>query len=248
MLKRICSIARGAAVVIAATGMLSVSAMAADNSFAAKPVNYNAVEERGVGAYFQTSDVDSNAEKSVVSVETEEIPYATVTKESDELLKGDTQVVQKGVNGTKKITTTTKYVNGEAADVTIEEETVEQPVDEIVAVGTKSNESSVPGTDMEYAYAMTMNATAYCPCSRCCGKWANGVTASGLKAGYGVCAVDTRVIPLGTKLYVEGYGYCIAADTGGAIKGNRIDLCYGSHSAALNSGFGHKSVKVYVLK
>ena len=68
-----------------------------------------------------------------------------------------------------------------------------------------------------------------------------------MKAGYGVAAVDTRVIPLGTKLYVEGYGYCIAADTGGAIKGNRIDLCYGTHSAVLASGFGHKNVKVYII-
>lgn len=68
-----------------------------------------------------------------------------------------------------------------------------------------------------------------------------------VSAGDGVAAVDTRVIPLGTKLYVEGYGYCIAADTGGAIKGNRIDLCYGTHSAALSSGFGHKNVKVYII-
>ncbi len=247
MFKKLCGIARGAVVLTAAVGTLSVSAMAADNSFTAKPSNYTDVQERGVGAYFQTADVDSNAEKNVVSVATEEIPYVTVTKESDELMKGDTQVVQKGVSGVKKITTTSKYVNGEVTDVTIDEEVVTEPVDEIVAVGTKSNDNTVPSTDMEYKAVLTMNATAYCPCSRCCGKWSNGVTASGLKAGYGVCAVDTRVIPLGTKLYVEGYGYCIAADTGGAIKGNRIDLCYGSHFAALNSGFGHKNVKVYVL-
>lgn len=247
MFKKLCSIARCAVVMTAAAGMLSVSAMAADNSFTAKPANYTDVEERGVGAYFQTADIDSNAEKNVVTVDTEEIPYITVTKESDELMKGDTQVVQKGVSGTKKITTVSKYVNGEVTDVTIEEEVVNEPVDEIVAVGTKVNDNTVPSTDIEYSDVLTMNATAYCPCSRCCGKWANGITASGLRASYGVCAVDTRVIPLGTKLYVEGYGYCIAADTGGAIKGNRIDLCYGTHSAALNSGFGHKNVKVYIL-
>ena len=92
-----------------------------------------------------------------------------------------------------------------------------------------------------------MDATAYCPCSKCCGQYSNGITANGMKAGYGVVAVDPKVIPLGTKLYVEGYGYCIAADTGGAIKGNRIDLCYGTHSQALASGFGHVNVKVYIL-
>jgi 3D (Asp-Asp-Asp) domain-containing protein len=98
-----------------------------------------------------------------------------------------------------------------------------------------------------YSKVLTLDATAYCPCSKCCGKYANGYTANGMKAGYGVVAVDKNVIPLGTKLYVEGYGYCIAADTGSAIKSNRIDLCYDSHSAALASGFGHKSVKVYIL-
>jgi 3D (Asp-Asp-Asp) domain-containing protein len=98
-----------------------------------------------------------------------------------------------------------------------------------------------------YSKVITLDATAYCPCSKCCGSYANGYTANGMKAGYGVVAVDKSVIPLGTKLYVEGYGYCIAADTGSAIKSNRIDLCYDSHSAALASGFGHKSVKVYIL-
>ena len=51
-------------------------------------------------------------------------------------------------------------------------------------------------------------------------------TASGMKAQHGVVAVDPRVIPLGTRLNVEGYGNCIAGDTGSAIKGNRIDLCF----------------------
>ena len=86
-------------------------------------------------------------------------------------------------------------------------------------------------------------ATAYCPCAKCCGKWASGYTATGAKAQYGVIAVDPRVIKLGTKVHVQGYGDAIASDTGGAIKGRRIDVCFSSHSQALN--WGRKTVKVW---
>lgn len=248
MLKNFGKLVKGLVIMTVASSILNVSTVSADNSLARKVADYTAISERSVGAYFQTADVNSNTEKSVVSVSNEPIAFSTVTMESDELLKGETKISQKGVDGTKKVTYVSKYVNGEVANILIEEEVVTSPVDEIVLVGTKVAVNTLPSvTDVKYKTSLTMNATAYCPCSKCCGKWANGYTANGMKADYGVVAVDPSVIPLGTKLYVEGYGYCVAADTGGAIKGNRIDLCYASHSAALNSGFGHKSVNVYIL-
>lgn len=64
----------------------------------------------------------------------------------------------------------------------------------------------------------------------------SGYTASGEHVHYGIAAVDTDVIPMGTSMYVEGYGYAIAADTGGAIVGNRIDLAFDSYQEALNWG------------
>jgi 3D (Asp-Asp-Asp) domain-containing protein len=67
-----------------------------------------------------------------------------------------------------------------------------------------------------------------------------------MRAGYGVVAVDPRHIPLGSRLYIEGYGFAIAGDTGGAIKGHRIDLGYGNYRAARS--FGRKKVTVHVLK
>lgn len=73
-----------------------------------------------------------------------------------------------------------------------------------------------------------------------------GRTATGLPARYGVVAVDPHVIPLGTKLFIEGYGAAVAADTGGAIIGNRIDLCMDSYAAAIS--YGRQPVKVYVLR
>jgi 3D (Asp-Asp-Asp) domain-containing protein len=72
-----------------------------------------------------------------------------------------------------------------------------------------------------------------------------GRTRLGYRANYGHVAVDPRVIPLGSLLYVEGYGMAIASDTGSAIKGNRIDLCFPDYGTALR--YGHKRLKVHVL-
>ena len=89
---------------------------------------------------------------------------------------------------------------------------------------------------------MQMVATAYTPCCSGC----SGITATGRPAGHGIVAVDPRVIPLGTRLYIPGYGYAIAGDTGGAIVGYRIDLGYTSNRDALH--FGRRAVTVYRLK
>ncbi|MBI4178552.1 3D domain-containing protein [bacterium] len=88
-------------------------------------------------------------------------------------------------------------------------------------------------------------ATAYSPDIRDCWPYSDGITAIGLKAGFGVAAIDRRVIPLGTRIYVEGYGFAIASDLGGAIRGRRIDLCFDTHEEA--KVYGRRRVKVYLL-
>ena len=113
-------------------------------------------------------------------------------------------------------------------------EMVEEPVRENVV------ESS--GGAMNYSAVMSMEATAYLPTD---GSSA-GITATGIKATYGVVAVDPRVIPLGTKVYIPGYGVALAADTGGAIKGYKIDLCMETYSECMQ--FGRRNVTVYVLE
>jgi len=115
---------------------------------------------------------------------------------------------------------------------------------------------TVDGELIEYSEVMQLEATAYCPCYSCCGKypgnkWYN-ITATGTKGRVGVIAVDPRVIPLGTKVYIEGlngaknYGYAVAEDTGGAIKGQIIDLYLNTHKETIN--WGRQQVKVYILK
>lgn len=91
--------------------------------------------------------------------------------------------------------------------------------------------------------------TAYCPCAKCCGKWANGITATGTTATEGrTIAVDPRVIPYGSSVtiyFADGASHSYTAeDCGGGIKGNRLDIYFDDHQAALQ--FGVQSAMVYV--
>lgn len=129
---------------------------------------------------------------------------------------------------------------------------------EIKNVSHETSRKSIAPT--EYESVVSASSTAYCLCTKCCGKSAEsigyGVTASGFKivpgAGAKVIAVDPNVIPLGSKVYVENasgcwnYGYAIAADTGGAINGTKIDLYMDTHEEALS--WGRKNVKVYIIE
>lgn len=92
---------------------------------------------------------------------------------------------------------------------------------------------------------LTLVATAYDGCYECNKPYYGYPSYIGLPLARGIVAVDPRVIPMGTKLYVEGYGDAIAADQGNAIKGNRIDLFFDTHQQALD--YGMKTVKVTIL-
>ena len=106
--------------------------------------------------------------------------------------------------------------------------------------GSESTKNS-NGAPSKYSKVITVEATAYSSQDPGNGNY----TATGSRLKKGIVSVDPRLIPLGTRLYVEGYGYAVADDVGGAIKGHRIDLAYDSRSEALQ--FGRQTVKVYVL-
>lgn len=102
-------------------------------------------------------------------------------------------------------------------------------------------------------------ATAYCSCAICCDEYASNrpvvnyreivFTASGSIAEQGVTvAVDPKVIPIGTKIYIEGIGVRIAQDTGGMIKGNRLDIYYNNHDDAWNSAVNDRLRSVYIIQ
>ena len=89
----------------------------------------------------------------------------------------------------------------------------------------------------------TFKLTAYCACSRCCGK-CDGITATGTKATAGrTIAVDPSKIPYGTEVIINGHTY-IAEDCGGAIKGNKVDIYFDSHTEALKFGIQYAEVFV----
>lgn len=106
----------------------------------------------------------------------------------------------------------------------------------------KESESRIK--ELEKVKIISMEATAYTDDIASQGKWV-GQTATGMKPQVGVVAVDPKIIPLGTKLYVEGYGEAIAGDTGGAIKGKRIDLFMATRGQAMK--YGRRNVKVRIL-
>lgn len=96
----------------------------------------------------------------------------------------------------------------------------------------------------QYVSLGEFTVSAYCSCERCCNGWADGITASGLTAEPGMIAVDPNVISLGSYVMIDGVEY-LAADTGGAIKGNRIDVFFSSHASALE--YGVQSHEVYLV-
>ena len=96
-----------------------------------------------------------------------------------------------------------------------------------------------------YQYIGECTITAYCPCAVCCGRWADGVTASGLPAGPGIVAVDPDVIPLGSTVIIDGQKY-LAADTGSGVEGLHIDIFLASHEETVAHGV--RTADVWVAK
>ena len=116
-------------------------------------------------------------------------------------------------------------------------------VSEVTEVSEPTTEYTTAVAEREYI-EVTATLTAYCPCVKCCGK-SDGITASGTQATAGrTVAVDTRLIPYGTEISIDGKTY-IAEDCGGKVKGYTIDVFFDSHEEALNFGRQTKIVKIY---
>lgn len=120
--------------------------------------------------------------------------------------------------------------------------------DKCINCGQQPLQNSIQSlTEIEYINMGEFTISHYCTCEKCCGK-SNGITASGtIATPQRTVAVDPSVIPLGTLLYIDGI-YYVAEDTGGAIKGKKIDICVATHEAALNAGVKRAEVFAVVLK
>ena len=111
---------------------------------------------------------------------------------------------------------------------------------------TVEPDTAEPVVETEPQDLGTFKLTAYCSCPQCCGEWSDGITYTGTVATAGrTVAVDPRVIPLGSTVNINGQAY-IAEDIGGAIKGNRIDVFFSSHTDALEFGVQYSTVSIEI--
>lgn len=182
-----------------------------------------------------------------IVVEQVTIPYETVTKNTTNATTGTTnKVLQQGKDGLKEVTYKVKYQNEvEIEKTVISEVVITEPVDKIVQVQKvqTSRSSTLPRTSSTSTTGgTTYKITAYCPCSKCCGK-ATGRTASGTTATAGRTVAASSKFAFGTKLNIGGHIYTVE-DRGGAVNGNKIDIFVNTHSEALQWGVKYMTVSV----
>ncbi|HEX5274242.1 MAG TPA: ubiquitin-like domain-containing protein [Candidatus Rubrimentiphilum sp.] len=184
-----------------------------------------------------------------LSAQTIRIAPKTVHGIDFALAPGKTKVISPGAAGQRLAIIRFTSIDGKLSKRIMASHVLRKPRVRIIAegVGTYAAfadfaQRGLQKTAYIAANAMDMIATAYtASCAGC-----SGYTATGYRAGRGIVAVDPRIIPLGTKLFIPGYGFAIAGDTGGAIVGNRIDLGFNSYSDAIQ--FGRRPIKVYTLR
>jgi uncharacterized protein YabE (DUF348 family) len=176
-------------------------------------------------------------------------PGTEYLKDKD-MERGQEKVVRQGKPGLAERQVKIVYEDGQEVDrYRVAEKVIRPVVNTVLARGIRTVVRTLDTSRGSFRYVEVKNmlATAYYPGPESCGKYAAfGETYTGKRAGFGLVAVDPRVIKLGSRLYIEGYGRAEAADIGGAIKGNRIDLCYETYREA--AMYGSKRIKVYILE
>jgi len=183
----------------------------------------------------------------------EVIPFEVEIVTTPSLSYGVERVRQEGVSGERRTEETIIFIGNVEYSRELTSEFITPPVTRIVDRGIGGDLGTLTDTNspsFHYVRRVTMNASAYTSGFSCTGKhpwdpW-YGITASGLRVEHGIVAVDRNVIPLGTRLYVEGYGFSIAADVGSAIRGYMIDLfMYCIYEARQ---FGRRDITVWILE
>ncbi len=189
------------------------------------------------------SDTVINYDKITYGTETStaSVPYDTKYIDVQNIPRGSTKITQNGKNGISTATYKITYVNGVETERVLESEVITTyPTNQVVTRGVGGT-VTIGGKAYSYSYYIDCKTTVYT---------GGGITASGLPATENVIAVDPRVIPLGTKVFVSD-PYCYvgirtAADTGGNIKGNFIDIYFDEDNPNL-WGYGVRSARVYIL-
>lgn len=185
---------------------------------------------------------ETRFEEKIIT-QSDPIKYETEYKDDPETEAGEETVIQEGKDGKKVKHIKITYYNGEEfgeRDL-LKTETI-KPEPKIISRGTKIVWRTLQTADGEIRYwkKMRVYATHYDKYCKGCNDW----TAIGMKAGKGVIAVDPKVIKMRSEVYIPGYGKAVAGDTGGAIKGNIIDLGFDD---AKTSGWSARYVDIYLM-
>jgi len=191
--------------------------------------------------------------RSRLETETKNLSYETLENSTRYVWQGRRHIRQIGSPGELEITTKVVYIGGvEQHREVVSENILAYPIDAIIDIGTGQLGAlaNVNAPDFHYVRRVRMEATAYTAGFSCTGRnpgdqWYR-ITASGREVEHGIVAVDRNVIPLGTRLYVQGYGFALAADVGGAIRGNKIDLFMECIQDARR--FGRRHLYVWILE
>jgi uncharacterized protein YabE (DUF348 family) len=192
-----------------------------------------------------------------IFTEEEEIPYVVIQTPNEDMNQGDKKVTQAGEEGKLEKYYKLTYEDGRIISKDfINEKIAKEPTAEMVEIGTVPNFKTSRGDVVRYTKVIEMEATAYTASFKDTGKHPDhpefGICYTGMKAREGVIAVDPKVIPLYTKMYIDvsgktkDYGFAIAGDIGSGIKGKQVDLYLDSQEAV--DKWGRKKVKVYILK
>jgi 3D (Asp-Asp-Asp) domain-containing protein len=180
------------------------------------------------------------ARKSFLSQEEAEVPFGTQVINDPELAFGEKKVEKEGVKGKDLVIYENITRPGREQKIELDRRRVAEPVNEIVRQGVAQSVLTPEGYK-RYKRKIYGEATAYT-----WGGGATGHTSVGLWPKRGIVAVDPRVIPYYTKLFIPGYGLAIAGDTGGAIVGTRIDLFMDSLHECFQ--WGRRDVEIYILE
>ncbi|MHB1652492.1 MAG: G5 and 3D domain-containing protein [Desulfitobacteriaceae bacterium] len=167
-----------------------------------------------------------------------EIPLPIEYRESSELPPGMRVNQEEGKKGLKRQVVKVVQTGGNTEEEIVHEFQLNAPKKRVVIQNTKPiTGEPFDLSSLHIAKAYTVEATAY--------TYTGNPTASGVYPRQGLIAVDPKVIPLGSRVYVEGYGYAIAADTGGAILGNKVDVFFPSVKECMN--WGRRPVRLFML-
>ncbi len=247
------------------TPMITVGELLSEEGYRLGP--YDRIEPEGLEQVFNMVQVKIIRVEKVYETEKKTLPYEDLTRGNPSLDRGFSRVVSEGQTGLKEELVEITFEDGDEVNrIVVQSSVLENPVNRVVELG-ENTRLERDGRVLEFSKAWMMSATAYCsgtpesgcPLNAqghafCTGPYNNGYTYTGKKCVQGLgtlesprmVAVDPRVIPLRSMLYIEGYGFARAEDIGGTIKGNTIDILFDKHSDV--AGFGRKyGIKVYLL-